>query len=70
MRIWQERGDFSQVTAASIRAGESEIKEGDAEDAKDQDARPSAQEMRDLQSALMEQLACVWHRHRASFTAC
>jgi hypothetical protein len=55
MRIWQERGDFSQLTAASIRAGPTEP----TDDEGDKDARPSAQEMRELQAQLMEQLTSV-----------
>ncbi|ORY80684.1 hypothetical protein BCR35DRAFT_331750 [Leucosporidium creatinivorum] len=51
IRIWQERGDFSQLTAAKIRAGEVEVVE------EEEDARPSAQDMRDLQGQMMEQLS-------------
>lgn len=51
IRIWQERGDFSQLTAAKIRAGEVESVE------EEEDARPSAQDMRELQGQMMEQLS-------------
>lgn len=67
LRIWQERGDFSQVTAASIerdartqerqKAGGNGGDDDDELNAVTRDDRPTAAEMKEMQNTLMEQLA-------------
>lgn len=55
-RIWAERGDFSALTSESILAPAGDADEEEAET----DTRPSAQEMRELQGKLMDQLTYVF----------
>ena len=62
LRVWQERGDFTHVTAASIkREAEKQTQQGaennDESEARLRDDRPTAAEMKELQAGLMEQLA-------------
>ncbi|KAI5481094.1 Mediator complex, subunit Med17 [Pseudohyphozyma bogoriensis] len=51
-RLWAERGDFSALTARSILAPKAD----DVEVDKDEDTRPTPQEVREFQASLMQQL--------------
>ncbi|GAA6000600.1 hypothetical protein JCM10207_004570 [Rhodosporidiobolus poonsookiae] len=53
MRIWAERGDFSLLTADSIR----NPKDDAEEDKDDEDSRPSEEDMRKLQETMLTNLA-------------
>ncbi|GAA5998183.1 uncharacterized protein JCM10292_002380 [Rhodotorula paludigena] len=56
-RVWAERGDFSLLTADSIRNPDSDdTTKQDGEDA-DEDARPSVDDMRALQETMIHSLA-------------
>ncbi|GJN87967.1 hypothetical protein Rhopal_000922-T1 [Rhodotorula paludigena] len=56
-RVWAERGDFSLLTADSIRNPDSDdTSKQDGEDA-DEDARPSVEDMRALQETMIHSLA-------------
>lgn len=58
-RVWAERGDFSLLTADSIRNPDSDdTSKQDGEDA-DEDARPSVEDMRALQETMIHSLACA-----------
>lgn len=59
VRIWQERGDFSALSAASIRAAQDKDGETEEGEGGEKEERPTAQDMRDLQGNMMEQLSFV-----------
>ncbi|BGP29495.1 hypothetical protein JCM10296v2_001234 [Rhodotorula toruloides] len=52
MRVWQERGDYSQLTEESIRNPVQEDKEEQA----DEDDRPSVEDMHKLQETMLQNL--------------
>ncbi|BGO97200.1 hypothetical protein NBRC10513v2_001120 [Rhodotorula toruloides] len=52
MRVWQERGDYSQLTEDSIRNPVQEDKEEQA----DEDDRPSVEDMHKLQETMLQNL--------------
>lgn len=55
MRVWQERGDYSQLTEDSIRNPVQEDKEEQA----DEVDRPSVEDMHKLQETMLQNLVCV-----------
>lgn len=55
-RLWHERGDFSALTADSINNPQ---QNDDHDETEQVDDRPSAQDMRELSSNLLEQLTYV-----------